>query len=201
MKKATIAIDVDDTLFDHFGDLIAWYNKKYDTAIELRHNHPKSKSELDRWKADSIEQAVKRVHEFYETAQYREAEPYGGALEVLPRLAKMFDLAVVTARDVDVLEEFTHEWLGRHFEGLFSSVHFTAQYSLSGKSRTKLDVCRQLDAAILIDDSLENCLQMVDDGRSAFLFGTYPWNEVLELPKNVVRVQDWYEVERYLNAI
>lgn len=200
MKKSTIAIDIDDTLFDHFKDLTTWYNKKYSTAIELADNHPKSDAELERWKADSIEQAVRRVHEFYDTRQYREAEPYSGALEVLPRIATMFKLVVVTARDMDVLEEFTQEWLKRHFNGLFSSVHFTAQYSLSGKSRTKLDVCRELGATLLIDDSLENCLQMVNDDRKALLFGTYPWNEVLELPSGVMRVRDWYEIERYLNA-
>lgn len=202
MGKPVIAIDIDDTLFEHFIELAAWHNARYGTELGLADNHPKGSEALLRWKAETIEEAVRRVHGFYDTVEFREATPHKEALSVIERMAGKYDIAFVTARDIEVLESFTHEWLERHLKGLYREVHFTAQYSLSGQSRTKLEVCREIGASILIDDSLENCIDMVNDGRIGLLFGDYPWNSSYDgRLHNLIRVQDWSAVEREIERI
>lgn len=200
MSKPVLALDIDDTLFDHFADIADWYNAKYGTYLTLANNHPRGDSELSAWKVSSIEEAVKRVHAFYETPQFINARPYREALRVLPRLSAIYDVVVVTARDIDILEEFTHKWLGEHLKGHYREVHFTGQYSLSGKTRTKQEVLESVGAEFLIDDSLPNCLEAVRAGAQGLLFGDYPWNSTTELPKGVTRVRDWTEVEAYFDV-
>ncbi len=196
--KSTIGIDIDDTIFDHFLALADWYNARYETQLTLANNHPEGEAALGAWNATSIEQAVRRVHDFYTTVEFLDATPYDHALEVIPKLAQQYRLVFITARDSDVLEHATRNWLGAHFAGLYDDVYFTGQYSLTGKRRTKLSVCIEQDVRYLIDDNMKNCLEVASSGRQALLYGTYPWNETeLELPERVVRVKNWLEVETY----
>lgn len=197
MSKPVIALDIDDTLFDHFADIVIWYNAKYGTQLTLANNHPNGVEALKQWNVSSIEQAVVRVHDFYNTPEFINAQPYQQALHVVPLLAERFHMVVVTARDVEVLEEFTHQWLQEYFSGLYREVHFTGQYNLNGKTRTKREVLAQIGAKYLIDDSLKNCLEAVSIGATGLLFGEYPWNSAEEVPAGIMRVRDWHAVEEY----
>lgn len=199
MKKPIIAIDIDDTLYEHFGALAQWYNKLYGTQLTLANNHPKGEGELEAWKVDSIEEAVRRVHGFYETVEHKEAVPYDEAVAVMPELAKKFQIVIVTARDT-ILEEFTHQWLKKHFAGLYDEVHFTSFYSLEGKSRSKQEVLEQVGASYLIDDSLPNCQAAIAAGAVAILFGDYPWNATEDVPAGATRCRNWNEIARYFGV-
>jgi len=196
MPKKRIAVDIDDTLFAHFSELAEWHNSQFGTNLTLEHNHPKGEDALRAWKADTIEQAVRRVHEFYKTSQYEEAKPFEDALKVMARLSKDYELIIVTARDT-IQEEFTHLWLSRYFTDMYKDVHFTAMYSLEGKARTKLEVFRDLNVDYVIDDSLQNCLDAAEDGRIALVYGDYPWNRQVDSSKNTIRVNEWLDIEDY----
>lgn len=200
MTKPVIALDIDDTLFDHFADIVVWYNKQYGTQLTLANNHPRGVKALKEWDVDSVEQAVRRVHAFYETPEFVNARPYRGALKVLPRLAERFTIVIVTARDSDILETFTHQWLHEHLAGYYQEVHFTGQYNLRGKVRTKQEVLHAIGARYLIDDSLSNCLEAVAVGATGLLFGDYPWNSFRDVPETIVRVKDWHAVEAYFDG-
>lgn len=201
MSKPVLALDIDDTLFDHFADIVTWYNAHYGTQLTLANNHPRGEDELRDWCVSTVDQAVKRVHAFYDTPEFRNAQPYRDALRVVPSLALQYDIIIVTARDSDILEDFTHTWLEQHLSGHYKEVHFTGQYNLSGKSRTKKAVLSEINARYLLDDSLPNCLEAVESGAEGLLFGNYPWNETEVLPDGITRLRDWQEVERYLGAI
>lgn len=199
MSRPVIALDIDDTLFDHFADIVRWYNEVYGTGLTLANNHPRDDEALREWGVGSIEEAVRRVHAFYDTEEFKSARPYQEALRVLPHLAKQHDIVIVTARDSDILEEFTHQWLNEHLEGSYREVHFTGQYNLSGKNRTKKDVLLEIGAAYLIDDSLSNCIEATEAGAVGLLFGDYPWNASSALPRGIVRLKDWREIETYFD--
>lgn len=200
MARQKIAIDVDDTLFDHFADLAKCYSQQFDTVLTLADNHPKTEESLKAWNAASVEEAVCRVHRFYDTKEFKEAVPYDHALNAIPALSQSYDLVFITARDMEVLEKFTNEWLSKHFGGHYQAVHFTAQYSLSGKSRSKLEVCESEGVSYLVDDSLENCVEVAKNGIRALLYGEYPWNLVDPLPDNITRVANWDDVLKVINA-
>jgi len=66
------------------------------------------------------------------------------------------DLVVVTSRQMDI-QDATHAWLERHYPGLFTTVRFGHHFAKAGDNRkgaTKPEMCAELGAPILIDDSL-----------------------------------------------
>lgn len=196
MNKPVIAVDIDEVLLPHFEDLITWYNKTYGTFVKLADN---GNHDLKVWDTNTLEEAVKRVHSFYETSEFKSAKPFHEALGVLNTLSHKYDLVVVTARD-SIIEESTRLWLKEHFKDLIMQAHFTAFYSLEGKMRKKADVCLEIKAKYLIDDSLGNILGAAEVDVHGILFGDYPGNQIVELPPNVIRCKDWAAVLEYFNA-
>jgi uncharacterized HAD superfamily protein len=100
-----------------------------------------------------------------------------GAREVLHKYAHAIDFHIVTSRR-HFLEEATRAWIDRHYPGLFSSILFGNHYASSGVKRSKPDMCKQLGAQLLIDDSLRYATQCSEAGIRTALFGTHAWNTV-----------------------
>lgn len=200
MSKPVVAVDIDDVLVPHFVPLIAWYNQEYGTKLTAADHSPVgTPEELQAWKAASYQQAVRQVHRFFDTSTFLQAEPLPGAAEVLQRLRERYELVVVTSRDT-IIETQTRDWLEKYFAGLFADVHFTARYSLEGKSRSKIEVCQSVAAAYLIDDILSSTLQAAEAGMAGVLFGRYAWNRTDQLPRGITRCQDWRAVEEYFHG-
>lgn len=81
---------------------------------------------------------------------------------------------------------------------------FGNHWGLSGRKVRKVELCRQLGAAMLIDDSLHYVREMAEEGMSAVLFdmeGKYGWNkDKEELPAGVVRLKSWHEVVEHVRC-
>jgi len=195
-NKPIIAVDIDEVLTPHFDELIKWYNRKYGTKLTLAHNHP---SDPKPWGTDKFEEAVKRVHGFYETPEFLDSPPYEEAITALRKLSNRFEIVVITARD-SIIERVTRDWLDKHFKDLVREAHFTARFSLEGKNRTKALVCLEIGAGYLIDDAPDNALEAAAQGVNVLLFGDYPWNDLKEMPEGITKVKDWQEVLEYFDA-
>lgn len=196
MSRQTIAVDIDDTMVVHFQYLINWYNERYGTQLTLEHNHP---TVFEPWGTDSDAEAIRRVHQFFDTPQFRNAKPFKEAVAALRVLDDRYNLVVVTSRDT-LIEQVTLSWLDEHFTEVFKDVHFTAIYSLEGKARSKIDVCRSIGASYIIDDVLDTTEKAATAGMRAVLFGDYPWNKADDLPKGVTRCKDWPAVLEYFDG-
>lgn len=194
--KEVIAVDIDDVLVPHVEDLVSWHNKKYGTHMDLEHYHSRDPKD---WGAETIEEAIKRVHRFFTTPEFLDALPIDNAVEALQNLSKRYDLVVITARD-GIIEKVTKEWLDNHFPEIFKEAHFTARFNLEGKSAKKSAVALNAKAKYLIDDTLENVIEAAEAGLEVLLFGSYPWNRLLKLPPHVTRVNNWQEVLEYFDA-
>ncbi|OGL37287.1 hypothetical protein A3B63_01695 [Candidatus Saccharibacteria bacterium RIFCSPLOWO2_01_FULL_49_22] len=194
--KPKIAVDIDEVLVPHFQDLIDWYNRKYGTKLTLTDNHP---TDPEGWGTDDISEAIRRVHGFFETPEFLGLKPFKEPFAVLKELSDRYNLVVVTARDT-VLEKITRDWLDEHFVDLFKEAHFTARFSLEGKSQTKTSVCLSIGAEYLVDDALDHCIDAAEHGIKALLFGDYPWNQASYLPPDVTRVKNWQEVLDYFEG-
>ncbi|HEY5267859.1 MAG TPA: hypothetical protein VII94_01850, partial [Candidatus Saccharimonadales bacterium] len=68
------------------------------------------------------------------------------------------------------------------------------------KPLTKAEVCIDLGAIALIDDSLPHILHAVESGVEGVLFGNYPWNQTLELPIGAIRTESWPKVLEHFNV-
>jgi hypothetical protein len=92
-------------------------------------------------------------------------------------------LHIVTAR-LTRLEEVTKKWIDTYFPNIFHEMHFGNHFSTSGKSRSKSQMCREIGAKLLIDDSLVYAQQCIKEGIKVILFGDYPWNRVIDANYN-----------------
>lgn len=196
-KKPVIAVDIDDVLMPHFEDLAHWYNTEYGTRLTLADNYSDDNAV---WGTDTEEEAIRRVQRFYGTKEFLQSKPAEEAEAVLRHLSERYELVIVTARDT-ILEEATHEWLQRHFRELFRKVHFTAHYALDGTRKSKADLCKEINASYLIDDTPHHALPAAKAGVKVLLFGDYPWNQIAELPAGVVRCKDWQAVQEYFDGL
>jgi hypothetical protein len=86
---------------------------------------------------------------------------------------------------------------------IFTLRRFGHHYSKAGDARasqSKPEMCAELGAVCLIDDSLTYANQCAATMRHVILFDyqrTYPWNQCADpLPPNVTRVSSWEEAVR-----
>ncbi|KAJ3890663.1 hypothetical protein GG344DRAFT_66090 [Lentinula edodes] len=162
------------------AEVARWHNEQYGTNMTLNDFY---------------------FRDFYASMQLYNAAPVTGAREGVKALHDMgFKLIVVTARSSDVKEE-SWDWINQWFpgEGLFDSVICTGQFKDATKDGheivtklSKAQVCADLKARLLIDDSSENALQVSTSSSAAtpptpvLLFGHYEWNKRLSLHSDAV---------------
>ncbi|HEY2004126.1 MAG TPA: hypothetical protein VGH44_03330 [Candidatus Saccharimonadia bacterium] len=194
MNRQIIAVDCDDVLVETAPLILSHYNKTYGTHLELKDMYSR---DLSVWGVLDSVTAIARVEDYLATNEYRNAIPLQEAIDVTSRLANKHELHIITGR-TEFLSAATQDMLGRYFPGIFQSVEFTGFFG--NKARSKADVCQELSADYLIDDHLHHAKLVAKVGIKVLVFGNYPWNQAQTLPKNILRVKDWFEVEKVLDA-
>lgn len=201
MKNLVIAIDCDDVLVDSSGRIVDAYNKKYKTSIDLDAMYNPNPAA---WQASSIEEAIQRFDVLLaEDGILNELLPSEQAVEAVRRLAEDHELHLVTGRQ-DYLEPFTHQLVHEYFPNLFKSIEHTnyiASEDSKSVRRKKSEVCKLINADILVDDHIAHLDDVLTNGlKEVILFGDYPWNREVALPSGAVRCTDWdmtlREIER-----
>lgn len=199
MAKQIIAVDVDDVLALHVDSFIEYSNKKWGTSLTAD-DYDEHWAKV--WKVD-IAEALKRRDEFVTSKIHRDFKSYTDSDEVLRRLAKDFDLRIVTSRLLSMKDD-TLEWIEQTYPGVFGEhhIHFAGIWDKleeHSHAMTKADMLREIGASYLIDDQLKHCFAASEAGVTALLFGEYAWNKAESLPENVVRCKDWKAVEQYFH--
>ncbi|KAH7915133.1 hypothetical protein BJ138DRAFT_1109953 [Hygrophoropsis aurantiaca] len=191
-----IAVDLDDVLSQTNVVVSRWHNDTYQTEMDTSNFYYYYYWKNPFWGSPMTTHA--KVREFYVSGNIHTAEPVPGAREGIQALRDMgYRLVIVTARGKDV-QAHSWEWVQKWFTDCFDSMICTGQFANSGKKDTvpgarevvtrlsKAEVCIDIGAKILVDDSLENALACAnyvpqsDDINSTpprvLLFGSYEWN-------------------------
>jgi hypothetical protein len=217
-SKIVVAVDVDEVLAYFIPALARWHNRVHGSP-SLSPASFFSYTFCEVW-GGSNDEATAKVHAFFEAPEFLEQmEAVEGAFEVLRSRATRFEYVVVTSRQ-HCIRDATLSWLEKYFPGIFSDFRFGNHYGLDGAKRSKLDICRDIGAACLIDDSLKYARQCSAELESVVLFGDYAWNTERKggqrddatlfdrdgvacdaLPTNVTRAVDWAAVGRALDAL
>ncbi|KAK7468584.1 hypothetical protein VKT23_003088 [Stygiomarasmius scandens] len=193
-----IAVDLDDVLSQTNLKVAEWHNKVHGTSMTLADFYYYYYWKNPYW--GGLQETFDKVREFYETKQIFEATPVPGAREGVNTLRDMgFRLVIVTARSTDVKEE-SWKWVQKWFPGVFDTVVCTGQFKDANKAGhevttklSKAQVCADLNARLLIDDSAENALQVATSSMTnaspspptpVLLFGQYEWNKRISLPSD-----------------
>lgn len=193
-NRLLLAIDIDEVLAHHNQALASWHNEQYGT------NHTADAYFTDYWSKVwnvSPEEAEARAVTFHASGAHAQLKPVKGALDALQRLQKSYDLAVITVRRQQVIED-TRAWIDLYYPNVFTDIHFLHFWD-KNENTTKAQLCRSIGASYLIDDSIKHCTQAAELGINALLFGNYSWNKSTQLPKQIKRTANWEEVLKLLD--
>lgn len=196
MKKPLIAIDCDEVLMPLHEPLMLHHNDTYGTDYAIP--DPAGRYYLDQYTDEPHDVVMDKVRRFVGSPEFGGLEPIKDSVETINHLTNRYTLAVVTARQ-DFMQEITKETLRRYFGKSFESIHFTP-YAGNGKHASKLEVCQELGANFIIDDTLLTVTSCAKAGLEAILFGEYHWNKSVHLPPGVSRCKDWAAVKEYFDA-
>ena len=188
-----IGFDLDNVLLNFSEALHAHHNATYGTKYERKHVTSIELSKI--WNC-TIEEALRRISDFYLSSEHWNATPVDGAVENIKKLKQYHNLHVITAKP-EKLKGKTLEWLDKHFPRMFDGIHFTNQYHGNGLKRTKGKVCKELGIELFVDDCLENVNDVVSSGIPALLFDA-PWNQG-EVKPPITRVYSWDEIVDFLS--
>lgn len=185
-----IAVDVDEVLFDFITPFLEFYNVRHGATWKREQIHT-----YNLWEQFGIEkqQAVDEVREFYKSQEFRNLSLVRYAFDVCNDLSKDHELYAVTSRPAFISGE-TIEQVETGFPGVFRGIHLTNQWGDEGAKRTKGEVCIELGAAALVDDSYDYLFEAREKGINGLLLHS-PWNVGFS-SKGIQRVYSWEDVPR-----
>lgn len=199
MRRKIVAIDIDDVVADTVGAIV--HNLSLMSGKEITEEHFKHPGEYWGYYEDLIKRLGLGEDFNYETvvsAIERNSHliyPVEGAQEALKQIMKKVDVVFITARHLD-REAETKKWVEQYFGVPAGDVHVLGN-NFAGPLRSKGEVCVEIGAEWLIDDSPEHCLSAIEYGLQAILFGDYGWH--FNAPEHLHRAKSWKEVERFLD--
>ena len=196
-QRKVVGLDIDDVLIDFNSTLAQFHNTHYDTAY-VRADI--ISYDLENLWSCTREEMARRIMEFYGSPEHRNILPIKDAFEVLSRFSKKFTYVNITSRP-EVVSGLTREILEGHYPNLMKEAHFLGH--LHGGARqhqTKAQICKEVRAKLLIEDSLAHALDVATSGTRVVLLDT-PWNQHGTLPDNIERVSGWSEVADIFEAL
>lgn len=196
MSREIIAVDVDEVLFPFVEEFIKFDNAIYGGDFTVQDFLTYAFENV--LNAGTDKEAMRRVYDF-NGSDHTDITPLEQTYDALATLSERFDLAIVTARHPQ-FESQTKSWLERHLDGFFFSLSHIGYAPVVEKPVKKVEVCRDLGAIALIDDSLGHVSECAEDGMEGILFGDYPWNQANVLPSGVTRCRDWPAVLEYFDG-
>lgn len=173
--RPVIAVDVDEVLADFIPTLALFHNEIYGSELSSGSFHS---YEFHHVWGGTFEECNVKMLSFFESSHFKEMiPPIEGALEALQRLKDETgaELHIVTSRQ-HAIADITREWIESHFPGIFKEVHFGNHYSSEGKKRSKPEMCQDIGALVIIDDSQKYAGHCAESGIPCVLFGDYAWN-------------------------
>lgn len=192
--KLTIAVDIDDVLFPFIVGVAEFYNQRH--GANLKVDDYNNYNIVEVWGC-SLDDARKIVDEFL-ASDHGHLAPIEGSIAAVNQLKKHFRVVSLTARN-DIFEVGTTTWLKQHFPDLFDGIYFAGSQHDGRPFRKKGEICREIGADILIDDSPDNLASAVEHGVDGVLFGKRPWSVMGDLPESHVKhCANWQEVEDYI---
>ena len=203
--KRVIAVDLDEVLGEFVPQLLQYHNSHYGTSLQLGDFH--SYNFMEVW-GGTRDEAVAKVYHFFTTPYFLHMPPIPAAYDTLHSLSHRFTYHIVTARQ-HFIEPQTRSWIAQHYPNLFTSLLFGNHYGQSGAARTKADMCAEIGASVLIDDSAEHARSVAGVVEWVVLFdreGKYMWNKGRKeydenMPANVKRMHSWAEIRAFLEKL
>lgn len=182
-----VGVDIDDVKVGFNPVLQPWHNRMYGTNLEVE-----DIVTYDLWEVWGCKksEAIRRVHEFYESPDSRLVRPLEGSQQGCFSLHREgYGLVSITSRP-EIVSIQTREMVEMYFPDLFRDIYFTNGFVLGQSGLSKADVCKKVGARVMIEDAPKTALECYEAGIGVVLLNA-PWNRNVGLPKEILRVDDW----------
>jgi len=196
-SKPVLAVDLDECVGFFVKAIVKWHNRIYGTDHTI--GMFSTFRFCDVW-GGTDQEVIRKIRKFFVTDDFYNLEPVPGALEALTELKDHFEIYIVTARQ-NCLEAVTRTWLLRHYPGIFHGVRFGNHYSASGVKKAKSQICEEIGACVLIDDSpkhVEDCARVLPLTVLFNWNNQHNWSTMPAVPERVVEAADWADMKNLL---
>lgn len=188
-ERLVWAFDCDDVIAPTAHPLIAAYNDRYGTQLDISAMY--SDDDPAVWGTSTNQEAINRVAMLLREGVTTDVAPSFEMIRALNHLATLGDeLHMVTGRQA-YLEDGTRAMVDRYLPGVFKSLEFTNFYLEEGSglvSRTKGEVCAAIGADALVDDHIVHGSSVLQHGvKEVIVWGDFPWNRHQVLEQGMVR--------------
>jgi len=174
-SKPVLAVDYDEVCVGYVDAFARYCNEKRGTAVSRDDFHSYQFWLVEGCRLRTREEAIDCVYDFHSSKHFEQMQPIAGAYEALRQLSTKYELHVVTSRQASI-EDATRAHAALLFPGVFTAIHIGNHYGKSGAKRSKPQMCADIGAVALIDDSMDYAKQCAAAGIRTFLFGAYAWN-------------------------
>jgi 5'(3')-deoxyribonucleotidase len=188
--KPGIVLDIDEILADTLTQLIEWHNINYNTSLNWNDCYTYKMWNI--WDCTKEENMV-RINRFFNSEYAEKILPVKGSQLGVMKLALDYDIHLVTGRDTKSIID-TNKWLLQYFPQTFLPLEeFTGHY-YNNKPLLKSEVCKKLNAKIIIEDDLEHAIDCLNNGLTVILMDK-PWNKGYD-HENLYREDSWDKIAR-----
>ncbi len=204
--KPVIAVDIDEVLAQFMPTLARFHNDNYNTSLDVEDFRSYKFHEV--WGGTAQECSDKMDIYFNSSYFKNDLIQVPSAFNILNELKNTYDLHVVTARH-DGIAEHTKFWINANYPDIFTDIHFGNHFAKeAGKSVSKSELCKKINAILLIDDSPIYAKDCADNFLPCILFGDYPWNRY-EYNSNlatkyaglIYRTHHWNEMSSLIDKV
>lgn len=183
-----LATDIDQVLAQFLEPYLAFLNRYYGKNIPI---DGLSQFELGPLFGITLGESRQRIYEFSQGSRLLTLKTIPGAKKGMRRLKDEFTNYAVTARP-DYDEPDTKAFLRSEFPCCIAGVLFSSDYHPNSPRKTKAELCRDLNARLLLEDSRKIANDFAEIGGRSILLD-YPWNQGT-LHERVTRVYSWLEI-------
>ncbi len=194
MKKIVkIGIDIDNVISDTFSSYIERFNRQFDTKItyeELSDFYYFEKySGIEKEKVEMFVETLERDYEYHFSLK-----PYDEAVSVIRKwLKEKAKVHYITLRPTH-MRKVTIDWLKKH--GFFGKNTTLDLYDEKKPHISNADYKKSIADRLGIDFIIEDAWEIAVVFTIPVFLIDRPWNRRANLPKNVIRVKKWQEIER-----
>lgn len=179
-----IGIDIDGVIADSLQTWVRELNRRF--------NQKKTVQEIITYQFEKVYNVSwAEMNDFFRTNQQlllSNLAPVSQAGKYLRLLKKNHQIHLITARP-NLFRKLTEKWLSEH--------QITYDQLIMTDFGDKTQYCRYADIPLVVEDSLENAVSLVENGIRVILFDA-PYNQG-SLPNGIVRREDWRQVYRTIS--
>ena len=193
---ARVAVDLDDVLGDHTHKFVDFYNEAYRKRRKRLSFEDVTEYNLATVLGVSDDESYGVLNRFYESEFFDAIQPEEGSQETVGKIIEWgHEVFVLTSRP-QALGQKTRAWVRKYFDMIHSKQVLLSKEIVPGPESLKGPVCKKRGIGQMVEDSLEQTISCASE--CAVLLFDRPWNRRVSviLPRHVVRVYSWKDVER-----